>query len=162
MGPVLLAVLVEVISPQPPSSGAAVFQILGMIGGLLGFVALLTLPWTIKKLRAETRSIEVTAESGASDLALKHLKLALEEADKAINRIKDEAQHKIALLEQQTDRLSRSLEEERSKSEKERELYEKRVVQLLYEIHAKDLEIARLSQGRSGGPHNASGGTNAE
>lgn len=157
MGPVLLMAMVEVISQQPPSSGGTtVFQILGMIGGLLGLVALLTLPWTIKKLSAETRSIEVTAESGASDLALKHLKLALEEADKAITRIKDEAQHKITLLEQQTERLSRSLEEERAKSEKERELYEKRVVQLLYEIHAKDLEIARLSQGRQGGPHNDS------
>lgn len=152
--------LTEVIKP---SSGIGVFEIFGMIGGLLGVVALLTLPSTIKKLRAEAKSIEVTSESGASDLAFKHLKLALEEADKAITRIKDEAQHKIAQLEQQVDRLSKTLDDERVKSEKERELYERRVVQLLYEVHTKDLEIFNHRQGRYDGPSTTleHGGTNA-
>lgn len=135
---------------DPPSAFGNTLQVITAIGGLLGFVALATLPWTIKKLRAETKSIEVTTESGASDLALKHLKLALEEADKAIQRIKDEALGKMTLLEEQVERLGKALEEERRKSEKERELYEKRVVQLLYEIHAKDLEIANLRQGLYG------------
>lgn len=150
MGPVILAILTEVITPPQPS-GSSVFQVIGMIGGLLGIVALLSLPFTIKKLRAETRSIEVTTEAGASDLALKHLKLALEEADKAITRLKDDAQHKITLLEQQVSRLSETLDQERVKSEQERELYERRVVQLLYDLHSKDLEIANLRQGRSNG-----------
>lgn len=149
MGPVILALLTEVNNPQ--STGSSIFQILGMLGGLLGFVALASLPWTIKKLRVETRSIEITTETGASNLALNHLKVALEEADKALSRMKDEAQHKIALLEQQVNRLSKTLEDERQKSETERELYERRVVQLLYEVHAKDLEIANLRQGRGSG-----------
>lgn len=148
MGPVSLAILMEVIGPS--SSGTNVFQIIGMIGGLLGVATLLTLPWTVKKLSAETRSIEFNTETGASEIALKHLKLALDEADKAINRIRDEAQVKIVGLEQQMARLALTLEAEREKSEKERELYEKRVVQLLYEVHAKDLEIARLRQGQIG------------
>lgn len=160
MGPVILALLTEVIAPQP--SGSSIFQILGMLGGLLGFVALATLPWTIKKLRAETQSIQVTSETGASDIAFRHLKLALEEADKAIERIRSEAQAKIAGLEQQVSRLSDTLEQERQKSEKERELYEKRVVQLLYDLHAKDLEISRISQGRRSGPISAWGDQDAE
>lgn len=153
MGQVLLTILTEVITQPPPSSpGPTIFQIFGIIGGLMGLAAIATLPWTVKKLRAETRSIQVTTETGASDLALKHLKLALEEADKAITRIKDEAQHKITLLEQQVERLSRTLDEERAKSEQERELYQQRVVQLLYDLHSKDLEISNLRQGRNGGP----------
>lgn len=148
MGLVFLARLTEVIGP--PSNGPNIFQIIGMVGGILGIVALLTLPWTIKKLSAETRSIEFNTETGASEIALKHLKLALDEADKAINRIRDEAQVKIVGLEQQMARLAQTLEAEREKSERERELYEKRVVQLLYEVHAKDLEIARLRQGHIG------------
>lgn len=146
MGLALWIISTGVIAPQP--SGPNVFSVLGAIGGLLGLVALVSLPWTVNKLRAETRSIEVSTETGASDLALKHLKLALEEADKAIQRIKDEAQHKINMLEQQVERLSKTLDEERAKSEQERELYEKRVVQLLYDLHSKDTEIANIRQRR--------------
>lgn len=140
------AISAEVINPPP--SGVTIFQIIGVIGGLAGVVALLSLPWTIRKMRAETRSIEITTESGASDIALQHLKLALEEADKTLKRFRDEAQIKIAGLEQQVARLSKTLEDERQKSEQERELYERRVVQLLYDLHSKDLEIANLRGGR--------------
>lgn len=140
----------EVTAPQ--SSSPNIFQLFGMIGGLLGFVALATLPWTIRKLKAETSSIQVTTDVNASDMALKHLKTALEEADKTIERIKDEAEAKIAVFEQQVNRLTASLEQERIKSEKERELYEKRIVQLLYDLHSKDVEISNLRQGRPGGP----------
>lgn len=136
----------EVINPPP--SGTSIFQIIGAIGGLAGILALLSLPLTLRKLKAETKSIEVTTESGASNIAMNHLKLALEEADKAIERIRSEAQSKIAGLEQQVARLSETLEDERQKSERERELYERRVVQLLYDLHSKDLEIANLRQGR--------------
>lgn len=155
MGPVILAILMEVTAPQP--SGPNIFQALGMIGGLLGIVALVSLPWTIKKLSAETKSLEVTTEVGASELALKHLKAALEEADKTVQRMRDdqkalveEYKAKIVGLEQQMHRLGETLDEERRKSERERELYEKRIVQLLYDLHAKDLEIAGLRHGRNG------------
>ena len=128
----------------PTPSGTNVFQIIGAIGGLLGVVALFSVPWTLRKLHAETRSIEVNTENIASDIALKHLQIALTEADKIIQRIKDEAQNKISLLEAQVDRLSQTLEQERLKSVQERELYERRVVQLLYDLHSKDLELANF------------------
>lgn len=152
MGQLIWMITAEVTNPPPNTN---VFQLLGIIGGLAGIAALFSMPWTIKKLRAETKSIEVTAESGASNIAFTHLKLALDEADKAIQRIKDDAQMKISLLEQQVARLSETLEKERLKSEEERELYERRVVQLLYDLHSKDLEIANLRQGRHGPPHSS-------
>lgn len=150
MGPTILTLLMGVTAPQP--SGPSIFQLFGMIGGLLGFVALATLPWTIKKLRAETQSIQVTTGHSASDIAVKHLQVALEEADKTLQRIKEDTQSKLATFEQQVTRLTESLEQERIKSEKERELYERRIVQLLYDLHAKDVEIANLRQGRNSGP----------
>lgn len=146
MGLVIWKISTEVINSPP--SGTSIFQIIGAIGGLAGVVALLSLPWTLRKMKAETKSIEVTTESGASDIALNHLRLALEEADKTLQRFREEAQSKIASLEQQVGRLSDTLERERQSSEKERELYERRVVQLLYDLHSKDLEIANLRQGR--------------
>lgn len=147
MGQVIWTMIATEVN-NPSSSGTSIFQIIGVIGGLAGIVTLLSLPWTLRKLRAETKSIEFTTESGASSIAMNHLKLALEEADKAIQRIKDEAQVKITMLEQQVSRLSETLEKERQSSEKERELYERRVVQLLYDLHSKDLEIANLRGGR--------------
>lgn len=146
MGLAIWKISAEVINSPP--SGTSIFQIIGAIGGLAGVVALLSLPWTLRKMKAETKSIEVTTESGASDIALNHLRLALEEADKTLQRFREEAQSKIASLEQQVGRLSDTLERERQSSEKERELYERRVVQLLYDLHSKDLEIANLRQGR--------------
>lgn len=142
--------LTEVSSPSPPQSPFGILlQIVAAIGGLAGIVALCSLPWTLKKLRAETNQIEVNTETGASSVALNHLKVALEEADRTIARIKSDAETKIAALEQQVDRLIKSLEAERARSEEERKLHEQRVVQLLYELRARDAEIATLKAFRS-------------
>lgn len=127
-----------------PTAFSNVLQVITAIGGLLGFVALATLPWTVRKIRAETRSIEVSTEVDASDVALKHLQIALDEADRTIQRIKNDAETKIAALEQQVDRLIKSLEAERARSEEERKLHEQRVVGLLYDLRARDSIIETL------------------
>lgn len=150
-------ILFAEVTPPPDSTTSTVLQFIGAVGGILGIVALLTLPWTIKKLRVDTRSVEVNTETSVSTAALNHLRAALEEADKTILRITTERQARIttletqlATLEEQVARLSRSLEEERARSEQERDLHERRVVQLLYDLHSKELEIASLRSGRGG------------
>lgn len=144
-----MSLLTEVSESPPQTTFGVLLQILAAIGGLAGIIALCSLPWTLKKLRAETKQIEVSTETGASNTALKHLQVALEEADRTIARIKSDAETKIAALEQQVDRLIKSLEAERARSEEERELHERRVVQLLYELRARDAEIATLKSSRS-------------
>lgn len=134
-----------------PSAFAYMLQVIGAIGGFMGIVALATLPRTLKRARAETRQIEVNTETGASDIALKHLQIALEEADKTIFRIKTDADSQIAALEQQVDRLIKSLEAERARSEQERNLHEQRVVQLLYDLRARDATIETLRARNGGG-----------
>lgn len=127
-----------------PSAFGNILQVVGAIGGIAGIVAMATLPWTFRKLKAETRRIEISTESDASDSALKHLQMALDEADRTIQRIKSDAETKIAALEQQVDRLIKSLEAERARSEEERKLHEQRVVQLLYDLRARDAVIETL------------------
>lgn len=141
MSVALTYILTEV---NKPSIFGNVLQFVAAIGGLAGIVALATLPVSLRKMKAETRQVEVNTESGASDVALKHLQIALDEADRTIGRIKNDAETKIAALEQQVDRLIKSLEAERARSEQERQLHEQRVVQLLYDLRARDAEIATL------------------
>lgn len=141
--------IVLLMGVSEPSQSSIIFQILSILGGLAGIGTLVGLPWTLRKLRAETRQVEVSTKSGASETALRHLQAALEEADKTIGRIKSDAETKIAALEQQVDRLIKSLEAERARSEEERKLHEQRVVQLLYELRARDAEIYSLRAGNN-------------
>lgn len=130
-------------APPTQNSIPLAFQIFGIIGGVLGIVTLVSLPWTIKKLRAETRSLNINTERSGSDLAVKHLEVALEEADRQIERFR----RQVDELKGEVDKLKTSLEEERAKSARERELHEQRIVQLLFDLRTKDAEIASLRRG---------------
>jgi peptidoglycan hydrolase CwlO-like protein len=134
-------------SPNQAESIPVFLQTIGVVGGLLGIVALVSLPWTIKKIRTETRSLEISTERSGSDLAVKHLEAALDEADRQISRF----QTQVSDLNAQIVKLQQMLEEERAKSAKERELHEQRILQLLVDLRTRDSEIAQLRRGGNSG-----------
>lgn len=130
-------------APSPDGQIPILLQAIGVVGGLLGIVALVSLPWTIKKIRAETKSLEVSTERSGSDLAVKHLEAALDEADRQIERFKVQ----VADLKTEITKLQTMLEEERAKSAQERALHEQRILQLLVDLRTRDSEIAQLRRG---------------
>lgn len=132
---------------EAPGQIPILLQAIGVVGGLLGIVALMSLPWTIKKLRAETKSLEISTERSGSDLAMKHLEAALDEADRQIGRF----QAQVSDLNAQIVKLQLMLEEERAKSARERELHEQRILQLLVDLRTRDSEIAQLRRGGTSG-----------
>lgn len=131
-----------------PAKGLPVFlQAIGVVGGLLGIITLVSLPWTIRKIRAETKSLEVSTERSGSDLAVKHLEAALDEADRQIERFRVQ----VADLKTEITKLTQMLEDERAKSAQERALHEQRILQLLVDLRTRDSEIAQLRRGGNSG-----------
>lgn len=140
-------IILAQVAPEPTGQIPILLQAIGVVGGLLGIVALMSLPWTIKKLRAETKSLEISTERSGSDLAMKHLEAALDEADRQIGRF----QAQVSDLNAQIVKLQLMLEEERAKSARERELHEQRILQLLVDLRTRDSEIAQLRRGGTSG-----------